>query len=57
MAVQIVVTFACGHRQEYPVTEQAKPTCTVCGESRVNTVQAPAPVFHGFVTGPCARVN
>lgn len=48
----ITIRFACGHQVASAGTEP--PRCSECGETRIAHVDAPAPVFRGAVSGPCA---
>jgi hypothetical protein len=50
----ITVRFACGHSLKGD-ERLSQATCSMCGETRVAHVTAPAPRFAGLVTGPCAR--
>lgn len=50
----ISVRFACGHRQDVEPAVNEPPQCRECGETRVQAVKAPAPVFRGAAQGPCA---
>jgi hypothetical protein len=49
----VTVRFACGHQQD--VETVTTPQCTVCGETRVQMVKAPKPVFRGACSGPCVE--
>jgi len=48
----MTITFACGHAVTVPREISEPPICPVCRESRVRTVDAPAPTFRGVATGP-----
>lgn len=57
--MSIVVTFACGCRQDVPDAEAVKdsvaPVCPTHNESRISRVEAPAPRFRGVAArGPLA---
>ena len=52
--MNITVRFACTHQANVDPNVSESPQCAECGETRISHVKAPAPVFRGFVTGPCA---
>lgn len=52
--MSITIRFACGHQATVEPSQAEAPQCAQCGETRVQHVQAPAPVFHGSCSGPCA---
>jgi len=52
----ITVSFACGHRIAYDDKVESSPICQ-CGETRVRRVDAPAPRFAGFCSGPHAEMR
>ena len=49
----MTVTFACQHTQPLEQVDTI-PICRVCGERRVQIIQAPAPRFTGICRGPSA---
>lgn len=51
----ISLRFACGHARVTVDAKAVSVNCPACGDSRVQSVQAPAPRFSGMVQGPCAR--
>lgn len=53
----IIVRFACGHVKSLEDTVSVAPSCSQCGETRVQSVQAPAPRFTGFCSGPVATTK
>ena len=52
--MSITIRFACGHQATVEPSQAEAPQCAQCGETRVQHVQAPTPVFHGSCSGPCA---
>lgn len=50
----ITVTYACGHRETVK-DDGNPPSCSVCGETRVQAVKAPTPTFRGVASGPCCE--
>ena len=52
--MSVRVTFACGH-QATVESGGTPPQCQQCGETRVQVVKAPNPVFRGFCTGPLVQ--
>lgn len=53
--MSITIRFACGHGFSLEPTSDVAPVCPTCGERRVSRVDAPAPRFTGWVTGPSAE--
>jgi hypothetical protein len=51
MAISIL--FVCGHTLQ-ATGDEVGPRCA-CGESRIESVKAPAPKFRGLALGPCAQ--
>lgn len=49
----VTVRFACGHQHD--VDSATAPQCKTCGETRVQRVTAPKPVFRGSCSGPCVE--
>ena len=48
----MTIFFVCGHRLQGSFNDP--PKCAECGETRIRSVQAPAPRFTGAALGPCA---
>ena len=48
------IVFACGHPMEIGDNPSGPPVC-VCGEPRIQSVQARAPKFRGACSGPCSE--
>lgn len=46
----VTVRFACGHQQEVETVNA--PLCQACGETRIQMVKAPNPVFRGACQSP-----
>ena len=49
----ITITFECGH-QLAATGNESHARCG-CGETRIQSVTAPAPKFSGHALGPCAK--
>ena len=48
----MTIHFACGHALTIGDNQQTAPLCVICGESRIQSVQARAPRFVGVASGP-----
>lgn len=46
----VTVRFCCGHQQDVDTVNS--PQCKECGETRVQMVKAPNPVFRGACASP-----
>ena len=55
--IMIALRFVCGHLNRFEDSLSGSPHCQQCGESRIQSVQAPAPRFTGFCSGPSATTK
>jgi len=52
---EILVLFKCGHIRCTDGSEH-ELVCS-CGSKEIERIDAPAPVFRGHATGPCAQTD